>query len=174
MLPVFRYHPDPVATGMIVATEKQCQACGQSRGYTYGKRMYSRLEIETVCPWYIADGTAARMFDGTFVDDHSLGRAGVPAEVIEEVCCRTPGYISWQGEEWQVCCEDACEFHGDETSEYLHSLTQDEVSALAERIRFPFDVLMSIIPTYQPGGSPALYRFRCRHCSAIRHHADMD
>ena len=174
MLPEFRYHPDPVATGMIVTTDKPCQACGQCRGFAYARPMYSRLEVETVCPWCIADGSAARMFDGSFVDDHSLSQAGLRSEIIEEVCLRTPGYISWQGDEWQACCGDACEFHGDETREYLQSLTQDEIAAIAERISFPFDVLMDIIPTYQAGGSPAFYRFRCRHCSAIRHHADMD
>ncbi|REJ66450.1 MAG: hypothetical protein DWQ31_14945 [Planctomycetota bacterium] len=31
-LPVFKYHPDPLDTGAIAASDAICACCGQSRG----------------------------------------------------------------------------------------------------------------------------------------------
>ncbi|WP_281168175.1 CbrC family protein [Sporichthya polymorpha] len=55
-LPVFRYHPDPVGTGSIEATEDTCEFCDLPRGWRYTANIYAEEEFETVCPWCIADG----------------------------------------------------------------------------------------------------------------------
>ena len=43
-LPVFRYHPDPVRTGSIAASVKECRCCGRSRGYIYTLAPYTEEE----------------------------------------------------------------------------------------------------------------------------------
>jgi uncharacterized protein CbrC (UPF0167 family) len=171
-LPQFRYFPDPLGVGAIGPTSASCECCGQARGYTYTRQIYTTDEIETICPWCIADGTAAEKFDGVFVDDHPLLQAGLDMSIVDEVSKRTPGYESWQEPTWRACCNDACEFHGDENRDYLLSLDQSELLHLSQQTRFPFDVLVDVIQHYQPRSSPAIYRFRCRHCGAIHHHAD--
>jgi uncharacterized protein len=171
-LPVFKYHPDPILTGMIIKTGAACECCGHANGYMCKRPIYAADEIETICPWCVADGSAAEKFDGVFVDDHPLLMAKLPAEIIDEVSKRTPGYESWQEASWVACCGDACEFHGDESREYLQALDQDGLLRVSKETRFPFDVLKDVIAHYQPGGSPAFYRFLCRHCGAIHHHAD--
>src|SRR6266480_2367057 len=66
-LPEFRYHPDPRATGVIVASEARCVACSRTRGFIYTGPVYAEQEfIDAFCPWCIADGTAARRFDAEF------------------------------------------------------------------------------------------------------------
>ena len=171
-LPVFRYHPDPIGTGMIVKSDKVCECCEQANGLACKSPIYAAADIETICPWCVADGSAAKKFEGDFVCAHSLIQAGLPIEIVDEVSKRTPGYESWQEASWLACCGDACAFHGDESREYLLSLDQDGIMHLSRETRFPFDVLMDIIAHYEPGGSPAFYRFKCRHCGAIHHHAD--
>lgn len=171
-LPQFRYFPDPIGAGVIAETAELCECCGLARGYTYTRQIYAADNIETICPWCIADGTAAEKYDGVFVDDHPLIQAGVAMSVVDEVSKRTPGYESWQEATWLACCNDACEFHGDETRDYLLSLDQNGLIRLSQQTDFPFDVLVDVIQHYKPKGSPAFYRFRCRHCGAIHHHAD--
>jgi len=122
-LPAFKYHPDPIATGNIKPSDAVCICCEQQRGYVYISNTYCEEEIvEALCPWCIADGSAARQFDAIFSDDHPLIKAGVPASVVEEVTRRTPGFTSWQQDEWLCCCGDACEFHGDPSRAHLAAL----------------------------------------------------
>ena len=56
-LPSFRYHPDPLASGSIVKSDRPCIVCEQQRGYLYDVTPYGEAEdIEDICPWCIADG----------------------------------------------------------------------------------------------------------------------
>jgi uncharacterized protein CbrC (UPF0167 family) len=114
MIPAFRYHPDPIGTGSIKASDVVCRCCGQKRGFIYAGSVYARDPLrDSICPWCIADGAAAAKFDAMFSDDTPLAEANLSGEIIDEVTLRTPGYNSWQQEVWLSCCEDACEYHGD-------------------------------------------------------------
>jgi uncharacterized protein CbrC (UPF0167 family) len=63
-LPQFRYHPEPLATGEIEPSEDECLNCGQRRGYLYVGPVFAEKEIvDELCPWCIADGSAAARFD---------------------------------------------------------------------------------------------------------------
>ncbi|UGS88834.1 CbrC family protein (plasmid) [Ralstonia wenshanensis] len=129
-LPYFRYHPAPLATGAVAASEKICACCNQARGYIYVGPVYSVNDLhDALCPWCIADGSAASKLDASFADSHPLARAGVPAEVMEEVNLRTPGYISWQQEWWLSHCGDACEFHGDASIQDIESASDSTKQA---------------------------------------------
>lgn len=173
-LPEFRYHPDPVATGSIVPSDDKCGCCGKLRGYKYASVVYCVDEVETVCPWCIADGSLAAKFDASLIDDHSLQSAGLPSAVVEEVTARTPGYVSWQQSSWMSCCGDACEFHGDAPRAELQALDDVGLQRLANDSGVPVATLRKILSGYQPGGSPAFYKFVCRHCRETRYNVDCD
>ena len=111
-LPGFRYHPYPLATGSVVESDATCAACGKTRGYVYTGPVYMQDEPEALCPWCIADGTAAETF-GAELTDFGVGVPDdVPREVLEELAFRTPGFSGWQQEHWLYHCGDAAEFHG--------------------------------------------------------------
>lgn len=173
-LPKFRYHPNPVATGAIVATDDECECCGLCRGYKYSSGIYCENDVETVCPWCIADGSLAAKFGASLVDDHPLRGAGLSSDIVEEVTTRTPGYVSWQQDAWMSCCKDACEFHGDAPHAELQALDDAGLRQLASDSGFSVETLRDILPSYEPGGSPAFYKFVCRHCRRARFNGDCD
>ena len=67
-LPTFRYHLDPVATGSIRADRITCTSCGEERSHRYTLPVYGENEVGDLCPWCIADGSAAERFEVTFND----------------------------------------------------------------------------------------------------------
>ena len=85
-LPHFRYHPDPIRTGVVEASSGVCACCGQARGFVYTGPVYGEEELDDrLCPWCIADGSAAANLGASFADDWALVRAGVAREIVEEV-----------------------------------------------------------------------------------------
>jgi uncharacterized protein CbrC (UPF0167 family) len=134
MLPNFKYHPDPIATGAVHASPAICDSCGQARGFEYAASFYTAHKSElTLCPWCIASGEAARKYSGAFSDAHPLARAGLSRDVVREVCERTPGYVSWQQDNWQVHCGDACEFHGAADPAEVKALAGPSLTELLDR-----------------------------------------
>jgi hypothetical protein len=68
-LPDFPYHPDPITTGFVEASDTECIGCGKARGFIYTGPVYAVDElVEVICPWCIADGTAATKLDAEFTD----------------------------------------------------------------------------------------------------------
>jgi uncharacterized protein CbrC (UPF0167 family) len=94
-LPKFRYHPDSVASGSVVASEKKCECCRKLRGFIYTGPTYTEknLNEESLCPWCIADGSASQKFEVAFVDAESF-LEGVPKTSVKEITERTPGFSS--------------------------------------------------------------------------------
>lgn len=107
-IPYFRYHPDPIRTGVVEVRSEQCVSCGDVRTHMYTGPIYSRTQIEEACVWCVADGTAATKFGATFVDGHEL--ADLPASTVDEITRRTPSYIGWQQEVWATHCNDGCAY----------------------------------------------------------------
>ncbi len=171
-LPQFRYHPDPLRTGMIRQSEQQCAVCEQSRGYIYTGSVYSIKAIEHVCPWCIASGEAARKFNATFAEGFYSPHDKIPAAIINEVMERTPGYESWQGDVWLSHCDDACEFHGDADREDLKRIDPEERARLEYENPWMAEGWNEIVQSYQPGGQPAFYKFICKHCGVVLFHTD--
>jgi uncharacterized protein CbrC (UPF0167 family) len=174
-LPEFRYHPDPISTGSIKASEATCVCCDQARGYIYAANTYCEEDLEeALCPWCIADGSAAAKFDATFSDDNSLLEADISVEIVEEVTRRTPGFTSWQQELWQTCCDDACEFHGDATKANLKALKGKSLEEILEQMDCDKEEWTEFLKIYEPGSSPAVYHFVCRHCKKPKYAVDFD
>lgn len=161
-LPYFRYHPNPVKTGAIEERDTPCVCCDKEKGYVYVASVYARGEYrEKICPWCIADGSAAEKLQAHFVNDLS---GPVPPEVRLEINERTPGFTSWQQEEWQVHCGDACEFHGDVSKSEMKEMKPAAAEFLRSELQMNESEWTDFVKYYGPGGDPAVYKFVCRHC----------
>ncbi len=172
-LPYFKYHPNPIETENIKPSEDSCICCEQKRGYTYEASIYTSEDLErSVCPWCIANGSAAEKFDATFSDGYALVENGISEEIIEEVTKRTPSYISWQQEVWLTHCKDVCEFHGDADEEEIRNFDAETFQRFCFENEIKDEVGELILKNYQKGGNPAIYKFICRHCCEVKHHFD--
>jgi hypothetical protein len=156
-LPEFPYHPDPVATGSVEPSTAECIVCGQARGHVYTGPVYAEDEHEGICPWCIADGSAAEQLDAEFTDVGDFPD-GVPSEVVDAVARRTPGFSGWQQEHWLYHCDDGAAFLGRagyddvrDKPDALEALRQDEI---------PPEALEAL----DREGETTAYLFRCRHC----------
>lgn len=172
-LPAFKYHPDPLATGNVVASENECLSCESARGYVYAGPAYTVEEEldNAICPWCIADGSAAKRFDAEFTSISGKDAESVDPSVVDELLHRTPGFVSWQDAFWLFHCNDACEFRGDLPADRLATLNDAERASLLREL--PTNWTWEwIAESYEPGGQPAIYWFVCRHCGANRYHTD--
>lgn len=173
-LPNFKYHPDPVSSGSIIQSDAKCLCCGKVRGYIYTSNIYCVEELENeICPWCIADGSAARKFNATFCDDYPLQKAGMHASIIQEVTTKTPGYDSWQQEVWLTHCNDACAFLGDASKADVLSIASDGLQVEGGEW-IDANTMSVIAQNYQPKLSPAFYKFKCLHCDKIMYAVDFD
>ena len=112
-LPHFPYSPNAFNfdLGLFEASTIECPCCEKARGYSYQLMPYCEEDVEHLCPWCIADGSASKKFEASLCQDISADQP-IAVEASEQVYARTPGYISWQGENWLGHCNDACAFIG--------------------------------------------------------------
>lgn len=169
VLPHFRFHPDPVASGSVTRSRARCARCGERRGYTYASTLYARQNVPALCPWCIADGSAAGQFGASFVDEAPLAGTGVAAELIDEVCHRTPGFATFQTEVWQVCCETPGTFRGALDVDGMADLTDDELAWLGVP-SWQRDLWRAMDPSRT---GIAVFVFDCEHCGGRRLWADI-
>lgn len=170
-LPKFRYHPDPIGTGAFEeGEEKTCPCCGKKSKVYYSMTPYCVEDVENICPACIANGEAARKYDATFIQGAEW-EGGPDKEKEEELFCRTPGYISWQGEYWLSCCDDYCEYLGTVGTKELKAMDiADKVfEEYAARNEFE-DVEEYLVKD----GSLCGYLFRCLHCGEYHLWVDAD
>ncbi|MGH9344729.1 MAG: CbrC family protein [Terriglobia bacterium] len=130
------YHPDPIASGSIVASASKCQACDKHRGFVYTGAVYSRHALDDVlCPWCIFGGTAQSVYGAEFIDPEAVGDYGrwdsVPPSVLAEICFRTPSFSGWRQERWFTHCGDAAEFITPVGTAELRDLNPDLHRAIA-------------------------------------------
>jgi len=163
--PAFRYHPDPIATGSLVESPEECERCGQARGLVYAGPTYAVDKVEFICPWCIADGSAAREFDASFTTVDGAP-SDIPTAVLEEVLHRTPGFAGWQQERWLFHCSDAAEYLGRVGYREVADMP-DVLQALAEDGWGP-----EHLPSMSADGDLTGYLFRCRHCGTKLAYAD--
>jgi uncharacterized protein CbrC (UPF0167 family) len=176
-LPLFKYHPDPIASGSIVVSDGQCRACGRHRGYVYIGAVYSTHDLDNaLCPWCIFDGTAHRLFEAEFIDAKAIGDYGrwdaVPDSVIEAVCFHTPSFNSWQEERWYTHCGDAAEFVAPVGAPEMRNLDPSLYKAIAEESGFVREELAEYMAMLDKDAGPTAYAFRCRICGAWGGYSD--
>lgn len=164
-LPAFRFHPDPLGTGSVVRSEETCDRCGQARGFVYSGPTYAIAEVEFLCPWCIADGTAAQQFEADFTTvDGAPG--DVPKPVLDEVVHRTPGFGGWQQERWMFHCADAAQYLGRAGWQEVEAVPGAVESLMAEG--WTTDVLRHL----RVDGDLTGHLFRCLHCGTGLAYAD--
>ena len=170
-LPKFRYHPDPLGTGAFKEGEaKTCPCCGKKSKVYYSTMPYCIENVSYLCPLCISSGEAAKKYDATFIQD-SEWKGEPDKEKDEELFCRTPGYISWQGEYWLSCCGDYCAYLGTVGTKELKAMDiADEVfEEYATRNEFE-DIEKYLVKD----GSLCGYLFTCLHCGKYHLWVDAD
>jgi len=178
-LPAFKYHPDPVATGSVKASDATCLCCGKKRGYIYAAPVYSEEDLdEALCPWCIADGSAHERFECSFTDDdwasYTPSAKGLPRAIREEVALRTPGFLGWQQEHWMACCNDAAAFVGRAGRAELESQWPDAIPSLRDEVKMSPEDWAGYLASLDKDGSPTAYVFRCLHCGRHVGYSDCD
>jgi uncharacterized protein CbrC (UPF0167 family) len=180
-LPHFRYHPDPVATRMFVASEGTCVVCRHARGFLYTGVPYSEEEIdeESICPWCIADGSAHEKLGAEFTDAASIGSGlvgtgPVSPEITEEIAFRTPGFSGWQSECWFTHCDDGAAFLGVMGGRELSGAGPEAIAAVQESTGLADESWNEFFAALDREGSPAAYLFRCLHCGRFGGYTDAD
>jgi uncharacterized protein CbrC (UPF0167 family) len=154
----------------VVASGKPCSACGRVRGFVYEGPVYSAATVESLCPWCIADGTAATKFDAMFV-------ASLSPIAFDEVVHRTPGYDTWQEDDWPIHCGDAAAFLGHVGYRTLadhHSEVQEALRTKFGSIGWRAEHVEEFLRGLDPQGSPTAYLFRCLLCGVHLGTCDFD
>lgn len=172
-LPEFEYFPRFETEGCFSATEDTCPCCGEVRVHIYNGPIYSAHDVDSVCPWCIADGGAARKWEASFNDVRDI-RDGVPADIVEKIETRTPGYVTWQGNTWLFSETDALVFVGEVSGdELLAEADAGKIAACRAALTEcgfgdNFDLANITI-----AGQPAVYLFRDRQSGKYAAYADI-
>lgn len=178
MFPYFKYHPRPVETDMVLQRSGVCSCCGEKVEYLYADSPYlfdpdgprDEDDLEPICPWCIADGSAAAKFGIQF---NEVRPSQVKDEAAyQEVAFRTPGYIAWQEPEWLVHCEDFCAYLGRVGSKELAPLRDKMETVLtreAMKWRMEPDEFLKAV---HKDGDMTGYLFQCLHCGTYQLYAD--
>ena len=170
MTPLFRYHPDPVATGSATRTGEGCVLCGVERGWRYAGPIYGR-QIDVLCLSCIASGEAARAlandtdFPCTFTDATHVPQ-DVPLAVVEEITQRTPGFVSWEQPRGLYHCGAGAGFFGAAGYEQLRA-HPDALTMIRDdlhRLGWSAEQADSMLQRMDRSGEPTAYLFRCLHC----------
>jgi uncharacterized protein len=175
-LPLFSYHPDPVGSGSVEASTAACRCCGHARGWLYTGPVYAEEPLDdALCPWCIADGSAAARFGASFVDDAAFDGA-LPAATLDELLQRTPGFASVQPETWPLCCADATAFIAPmgiaELRRHDHTLEGALMSHIVHGMGISGGAARRLAEGLRRDEAPTLMLFRCRHCAAPHFHID--
>ena len=175
-LPAFRYHPDPLGSGSIVESQEKCRCCNQKRGYICEAPVYAEEDLDgKLCPWCIADGAAFEKFDALFVDSEAFAD-GIPEAAMDEISQRTPGFSSWQTEQWPACCDDATAFLAPAGIKEVRENYRDVESGLLSHIIYEMKIsggaATRMLQSLNRDSGPTAYLFRCLHCEQYHFYID--
>lgn len=175
-LPTFKYHPDPLATGAVIASDTKCVCCAKARGYVYAGPVFAEDEHEEcICPWCIADGSAHQKLDATFTDEEGIGGGSweeVADEIVDEISYRTPGFSGWQQERWWTHCGDAAQFLGRAGRVQLEGYGPEVINVLRVMCEMDKTEWKRVFQVLDRDGSPTAYVFRCAHCGQYGGYVD--
>ena len=177
-LPVFRHHPNPVASGSVVASATKCACCLQVRGFIYAGPTYSEQALgDALCPWCIADGAAYQQFDVTFVDADAFDDDATEA-VMRTICERTPGFNSWQGEQWPSCCGEPAAFvtpaGADDIRTTYPRLDGPLMLYVVHQLGISGGAANRVLESLKRDYSPTAFIFQCLHCDNMPVYVDQE
>jgi len=161
VLPTFRYYADPFGEGRFERSATACEVCGRGRGWAFVGVLYSaKVDDPVICPWCIADGTAAEKWNGSFNETAEA----IAEERDQEIRECTPNMETWQDLQWPCHCNDACCYLGQPDAAELRA-KPNALEALLARLAedgHTGDGAERIVDAM--GYSPTTYLFRCLHC----------
>ncbi len=176
----FPYHPDPLRTGSAVPLEDGCSLCAQESGFAYTGPVYGNPPDGPVCLECIRDGSAlARLraagVRAEFTDVGGPECDGIPEAVLDEVACRTPGYVGWQQEHWLYQCGDGAAYLGRISAADLDGLPDARQALLEEAVGYGLtqEAAAAHLADLHPDGNTTAYLFRCRHCGLHLAYSDL-
>lgn len=112
-IPTFKYLPNPIEAKIFETDDiVECDCCQQEVDVYYTGGIYAIEDVDYLCPSCIHSGEAARKYDGSYQQDLIHDEKITNPTLAEEVLYRTPGYVSWQGNNWVAHCSDYCAFIG--------------------------------------------------------------
>lgn len=175
--PNFKYHPNAYKLNIFEHEKGICSICNEERDLKYNCSFYSIDEPDYICPWCIANGEAARKYNGEFNDfcsiegispDPSDPPSTVNTQHLNEICTQTPSYHSWQQEVWLVHCNEPCKFIAYADSKMLKPIW-NEIKADIEEQSYPLELIQDHLSI---DGDLTAYLFQCIHCQQHRLHID--
>lgn len=175
-LPVFRYHLDPIASGSIVASSEKCACCKKARGFMYAGPAYSEEDLDdALCPWCIADGSAAKKFDATFVDSEAFDD-DASEEAMDTIIERTPGFNTWQTEKWPSCCGEPAAFvtpaGADDIRTRYPRLEGTLMMYIVHQMGISGGAATRTLASLKRDQSPTAFVFKCLHCDGMPAYVD--
>ncbi|MGE7597147.1 CbrC family protein [Lysinibacillus fusiformis] len=113
VIPKFKYLPKPLEAKIFETDDSVvCDCCQQEVDVYYTGGIYAIEDVDYLCPSCIHSGEAAQKYDGSYQQDLIHDEQITNPTFAEEVLYRTPGYVSWQGNNWVAHCSDYCAFIG--------------------------------------------------------------
>ncbi|MGK5642814.1 CbrC family protein, partial [Streptomyces sp. URMC 126] len=167
--------PDPLATGSVAPDPHTvCACCARARGYVYAGPVYTPSDEDLrgrLCPWCIADGSAAERYDASFSE---VVAGEVPQAARAVIERRTPGFTAWQDSVWLSHCGDAAAFLGPVGSAELASYPEavDALRREAVGWQWSSDEIERYLASFDREGQPTAYLFRCRVCGTHLAYSD--
>ncbi|MET8463579.1 CbrC family protein [Micromonospora zamorensis] len=178
--PVFRYHPDPLATGSAVRIQHECSVCRQLRKTRYAGPIYGR-QPDSLCLHCIYSGKASRALglvvaatDGSDILEMPADFSDavdvpddVPQHVIEEITRRTPGFTGWQQGSWLYHCGDGAAFLGPVGYRDVES-HPDALNMLRtthRQLGWSTEETEEFLHRLSRNDEPTAYLFQCLHCA---------
>ena len=182
-LPYFKYHPDPISTGVFEPLNEKCDCCGQRTKYTYTPSVYSRHDINYLCPWCIANGTVKEKFNAQFTpnvasadNEEVLPWSKISKNVEDEIVYKTPGFVGSQEEHWWSHCNDGAAFLGYlgdiDKKIFAEPQAQEFIKEMKKVHEIDDDEWEWLINTPDEEHSTRFYIFRCLHCKRIGGYGD--
>lgn len=169
-LPTFKYMPNPIQANIFKTGELVvCDCCEQEVDIYCTKGIYAIEEVEYLCPSCIHSGLAAQKFDGQFQQDLLNSELVKNDDYTDEVLHRTPGYISWQGNDWVAHCTDYCAFIG-----YVGWRELVDMGITEEFEHFNGHTKEELAATLRNNGSHQGYLFQCLECQQYILYSDFD
>ncbi|MFY0518732.1 CbrC family protein [Lysinibacillus sp. UGB7] len=167
-LPKFKYIAHPIKSGIFKIDKKVlCDCCEEEVEIYVESGLYAIESVEYLCPNCISSGKAAAKYNGTFQSDLYNDERVVNKSFVDEILHRTPGYVSWQGNNWLAHCTDYCAFIG-----YVGWLELVEKGIEDEIENFTEMALADLKQYLTNDGELQGYLFQCIECGKYCLYAD--
>ncbi len=128
--------------------------------------IYVVEDIIEVCPWCVADGSAAAKWDASFNVIQGVP-GSVPDSVVLEIKARTPGFETWEENHWLYAGSDAMVFLGEVMGREV--LDEDDTSKVEaclkalQELNWTPEESRKVLRAVTIAGQPAIYLFQDRH-----------